>query len=172
MNRPWTHKETLFLTQTVNRCGLPWCASELRRTVEECARKLEKLRGDDDGADGWLTPKEAGALASCSATTIRTLLLSGALEGRKDAYGLWRVKREAVTRYASEHGRMVEQGRTREKTPRSPQDAKQGVLQESHGKLRQMRQTGAQRRKRACPRKSPSRPKAGCASRPTPRPRE
>jgi len=131
MSRPWKHKEILFLTQTVDRCGLPWCASELHRTVEECARKLEELRGAEAGADEWLTPKEAGALASCASSTIRTEVVAGRIEGRKDSKGRWMVKRESVIRYASEHGKDVENGRTREKASRSPQGTSKPVLQEN-----------------------------------------
>ena len=130
MPRPWKHKEILFLTQTVDRCGLPWCASELHRTVEECAQKLEALRGGEE-ADEWLTPKEAGALASCASSTIRTEVVAGRIEGRKDANGRWQVKRESVIRYASEHGKDVEDGRMREKASRSPQNAKKAAPQEN-----------------------------------------
>jgi len=129
MSRPWSHKETLFLTRTVDRCGLPWCASELRRTVEECARKLEALRGAEEGA--WLTPKEAGALASCSASTIRTEAIEGRIEGRKDVKGLWQVRRGDVIRYATEQGRKVEQAEAARKPPRSPQDASKAVSQKN-----------------------------------------
>ena len=129
MPRPWKHKEILFLTQTVDRCGLPWCASELRRTVEECACKLEELRGAESGT--WLTPKEAGALASCSASTIRTEAIEGRIEGRKDDRGLWQVRRGDVIRYASEQSRKVEQAEAARKALRSPQDASKTLPQEN-----------------------------------------
>jgi len=129
MSRPWSHKETLFLTQAVDRCGLPWCASELHRTVEECARKLDELRGAESGT--WLTPKEAGALASCSASTIRAEAIEGRIEGRKDARGLWQVRRGDVIRYASEQGRKVEQAEAARKASKSPQGASKTLPQEN-----------------------------------------
>jgi len=105
LDRPWTHKESLFLTQAHERCGIPWCASELHRTVEECVQKLQEL-GVPEGSE-WLTPGEAGRLASCCSTTIRNLVLTGKVEGRK-VNGCWQISRASVLAYADAHQRAAE----------------------------------------------------------------
>ena len=141
MSRPWMHKESLFLAQTHERCGIPWCASELRRTVEECVQKLREL-GTPEGGE-WLTPGEAGRLASCCSATIRSLALTGKIEGRK-ADGFWQISRESVLAYADAHQRAAEDSglerphyvrprkspKTREKASERPNFASEGVSAE------------------------------------------
>jgi len=107
MPRPWTHRESLFLLQAAERCGLPWCASELHRNVEDCARHLDGLKGAPEG-DGWLMMREAARLASCSDSTIRNLVRKGRLTAKKNAQGYWVVRREDVIACAEEAQRKAE----------------------------------------------------------------
>lgn len=111
MPRPWTHSESLFLKRDAERCGLPWCAAELRRTVEDCAVQLEALKHGAVESE-WMTPREAGALASCSASTIRALIVAGQVEGRKDGTGRWVASRRSVIAYAGRHERCVQRGKS------------------------------------------------------------
>jgi len=111
MPRPWTHSESLFLKRDAERCGLPWCAAELRRTVEDCAVQLEALKHGAVESE-WMTPREAGALASCSASTIRALIVAGQVEGRKDGTGCWVASRRSVIAYAGRHERCVQRGKS------------------------------------------------------------
>jgi len=107
MPRPWKHRESLFLLQAAERCGLPWCASELHRSVEDCARHLDGLKGAPEG-DGWLMMREAASLASCSDSTIRNLVRKGRLEAKKNEQGWWVVRREDVIACAEESQRKAE----------------------------------------------------------------
>lgn len=111
MPRPWTHSESLFLKRDAERCGLPWCASVLFRTVEDCAVQLQALTAGAVESE-WMTPREAGALASCSASTIRALTVAGQVEGRKDGTGRWAASRRSVMAYADRHERCVQRGRS------------------------------------------------------------
>ena len=111
MTRPWTHSESLFLRRDAERCGLPWCASVLFRTVEDCAVQLAALKHGAGDAE-WMTPKDAGALASCSASTIRALIVAGQVEGRKDGTGCWAASRRSVIAYADRHERSVQRGKS------------------------------------------------------------
>lgn len=105
--RPWKPRETFYLLHAVPRCGLPWCASMLHRSVAECAARLDELGGapedDPDSPMGWLTMKDAGRLLSCSASTVRALVHEGRLPARKNAKGLWIVSRMDCVDYAHEH---------------------------------------------------------------------
>ena len=107
LDRPWTHKESLFLAQSHEQCGLPWCASQLRRTVEDCVARLKEL-GVAEGPE-WIDIGTAGRLASCSGSTIRALAVAGTIEGRKTRIGRWEVKRGDVLAYAAEHQRVTEE---------------------------------------------------------------
>ena len=105
--RPWKPRETFYLLHAVPRCGLPWCASMLKRTVAECAARLDELGGapedDPDSPMGWLTMRDAGRLLSCSASTVRALVHEGRLKAMKNAKGLWVVQRVDCVEYAHEH---------------------------------------------------------------------
>jgi hypothetical protein len=59
-----------------------------------------------------MTPREAGALASCSASTIRALIVAGQVEGRKDGTGRWVADRRSVVAYADRHERCVQRGKS------------------------------------------------------------
>ena len=107
LSRPWTHKESLFLTQSHEQCGLPWCASQLRRTVEDCVARLKDL-GVAEGPE-WIDIGTAGRLASCSGSTIRALAVAGSIGARKTRIGRWEVRREDVLAYAAEHQRVTEE---------------------------------------------------------------
>ena len=107
MSRAWTHRESLFLLQAAERCGLPWCASELHRSVEDCARRLDALKGESAGK-AWITIREAAKLASCSDSTIRTLVYEGRLEAKKNAKNRWIVRREDVVACADANQRDAE----------------------------------------------------------------
>ena len=128
-SRPWTHKESIFLTQSHDRCGIPWCASQLHRTVEDCVAQLKALGAGQE--DGWIDIGTAGRLASCSGSTIRALTVNGFIEGRKTDVGRWEVRRESVLAYAAEHQRVTEEsglevakGHVRPKrTRRKPKEA-------------------------------------------------
>jgi excisionase family DNA binding protein len=79
----------------------------LHRSVAECAARLDELGGapedDPDSPMGWLTMKDAGRLLSCSASTVRALVHEGRLPARKNAKGLWTVRRVDCVEYAHEH---------------------------------------------------------------------
>ena len=107
LSRPWTHRESLLLAQSHEQCGLPWCASQLRRTVEDCVARLKEL-GVAEGAE-WIDIGTAGRLASCSGSTIRAMAVAGSIGARKTRIGRWEVKREDVLAYAAEHQRVTEE---------------------------------------------------------------
>ena len=107
LDRPWTHRESLFLAQSHEQCGLPWCASQLRRTVEDCVARLKEL-GVAEGPE-WIDIGTAGRLASCSGSTIRAMAVAGTIGARKTRIGRWEVKREDVLAYAAEHQRVTEE---------------------------------------------------------------
>ena len=139
LSRPWTHRESLLLSQSHEQCGLPWCASQLRRTVEDCVARLKEL-GVAEGPE-WIDIGTAGRLASCSGSTIRALAVAGTIGARKTRIGRWEVRREDVLAYAAEHQRVTEESglevakgyKRKRKKPAMPKNAPERPVDEKKG---------------------------------------